>query len=93
LTSWAPSQPRNKAPTHLGPHLVFGLGPPLFSPNDCDPALFVHTYPCGWTLLILYVDDMIITSNDSEYIAFVKARLHEQFPMTDSWSSLLVFWD
>jgi hypothetical protein len=29
LISWAPSQSRNKAPNHLGPHLVFGLGPPL----------------------------------------------------------------
>jgi hypothetical protein len=26
---------------------------------------------------------MIITGDDSEYIAFVKARLHEQFLMTD----------
>ena len=54
-----------------------------FSPSDHDPALFVHISPRGWTLLLLYVDDMIITGDDSEYIAFVKARLREQFLMSD----------
>jgi hypothetical protein len=54
-----------------------------FSPSAHDPALFVHTSPRGRTLLLLYVDDMIITGDDSEYIAFVKAHLREQFLMTD----------
>ena len=54
-----------------------------FSPSDHDPALFVHTSPRGRTLLLLYVDDMIITGDDSDYIAFVKARLRDQFLMTD----------
>ncbi|KAK1664393.1 hypothetical protein QYE76_052552 [Lolium multiflorum] len=43
-----------------------------FSPSLHDPALFVHTSPRGRTLLLLYVDDMIITGDDPEYIAFVK---------------------
>ena len=30
-------------------------------------------------MLLLYVDDMIITGDDSQYIAFVKERLSEQF--------------
>jgi hypothetical protein len=34
-------------------------------------------------LLLLYVDDMIITSDDPEYIAFVKSRLSDQFLMSD----------
>jgi hypothetical protein len=54
-----------------------------FSRSAHDPALFVHTSPHGSTLLLLYVDDMIITGDDSEYIAFVKARLREYFLMTD----------
>ena len=54
-----------------------------FSPSDHDPALFVHLSASGRTLLLLYVDDMIITSDDSEYIDFVKARLSEQFLMSD----------
>jgi len=46
-------------------------------------VLFVHTSSRGRTLLLLYVDDMIITGDDSQYIAFVKARLNEQFLMCD----------
>jgi hypothetical protein len=37
--------------------------------------------PRGRTLLLLYVDDMIITGDDPEYIAFVKAHLSDQFLM------------
>ncbi|EMS67217.1 Retrovirus-related Pol polyprotein from transposon TNT 1-94 [Triticum urartu] len=54
-----------------------------FSASDHDPALFVHISTRGRTLLLLYVDDMIITGDDPEYIAFVKARLSEQFLMSD----------
>jgi hypothetical protein len=39
--------------------------------------------PRGRTLLLLYVDDMIITRDDPEYIAFVKACLSDQFLMSD----------
>jgi len=46
-----------------------------FSASTHDPALFVHTSSHDRTLLLLYVDDMIMTGDDSEYIAFVKARL------------------
>jgi hypothetical protein len=46
-----------------------------FSASAHDPALFVHTSPRGRTILLLYVDDMIITGDDVEFIAFVKARL------------------
>jgi hypothetical protein len=54
-----------------------------FSASAHDPALFVHVSPRGRTLLLLYVDDMIITGDDPEYIAFVKARLSDQFLMSD----------
>jgi hypothetical protein len=39
--------------------------------------------PRGRTLLILYVDDMIITGDDPKYIAFVKAHLSDQFLIFD----------
>jgi hypothetical protein len=48
-----------------------------------DPALFVHVLPLCRTLLLLYVDDMIITSDDPEYITFVKTHLSDQFLMYD----------
>jgi hypothetical protein len=54
-----------------------------FSPSDHDPALFIHTSESGRTLLLLYVDDMLITGDDQKYIAFVKRKLSEQFKMSD----------
>ncbi|WVZ73920.1 hypothetical protein U9M48_022171 [Paspalum notatum var. saurae] len=54
-----------------------------FSVSAHDPALFVHTSSRGRTLLLLYVDDMIIIGDDPQFIAFVKARLSEQFLMSD----------
>jgi hypothetical protein len=54
-----------------------------FSPSAHDPALFVYTSSQCRTLLLLYVDDMIITGDNPEHIAFVKARLREQFLMSD----------
>jgi hypothetical protein len=54
-----------------------------FSVSAHDPTFFVHVSPRGWTLLLLYVDDMIITGDDPEYIAFVTARLSDQFLMFD----------
>jgi hypothetical protein len=48
-----------------------------------DLALFVHVSPRGWTLLILYVDDIIITDDDPKYVVFVKTRLSDQFLMSD----------
>jgi hypothetical protein len=44
-----------------------------------DLALFVHVSPHGRILLLLYMNDMIITSDDPEYIAFRKAHLSDQF--------------
>ncbi len=53
-----------------------------FKASDHDPALFVHT-SCGRTLLLLYVDDVIITGDDSRFINLVKKRLSDQFLMSD----------
>jgi hypothetical protein len=54
-----------------------------FSASAHDSALFIHMSPRGRTLLLLYVDDMIITGDDPEYIAFIKARLSDQFLISD----------
>jgi hypothetical protein len=45
-----------------------------FSVNTHDPALFIHVSPRGRTLF-LYVDDMIITGDDPEYIILTIALL------------------
>ncbi|KAK1686771.1 hypothetical protein QYE76_047619 [Lolium multiflorum] len=57
--------------------------PDAHAQNGVAKPLFVHTSPRERTLLLLYVDDMIITGDDPEYIAFVKAHLRDQFLMTD----------
>ena len=46
-----------------------------FSSSEHDPALFTHTSDHGRTLLLLYVDDMLITGDDEKYIAFVKEKV------------------
>jgi hypothetical protein len=54
-----------------------------FFTSTHDPALFVHVSPRGRTLLLIYMDDMIIPGDDPEYIAFVNAHLSDQFLMSD----------
>ena len=54
-----------------------------FSPSPHDSTLFIHTSSRGHTLLLLYVDDMLITGDDVEHISLVKRHLSQQFQMTD----------
>jgi hypothetical protein len=49
-----------------------------FSPSGYDPALFIHLSPQGRTLLLLYVDDMLITGDDMDHISHVKEQLSKQ---------------
>jgi len=46
-----------------------------FSASAHDPALFTHLSPRGRTLLLLYVDDILITGDDVEHISHVKKQL------------------
>ncbi|XP_066367989.1 uncharacterized mitochondrial protein AtMg00810-like [Miscanthus floridulus] len=54
-----------------------------FSASAHDPALFIHLSPRGRTLLLLYVDDILITGDDVEHISHVKKQLGVQFQMSD----------
>jgi hypothetical protein len=53
-------------------HFTFVVTVAGFSPSAHDPALFVHISSRGRTLLLLYVDDMIIIGDNSEYIALLR---------------------
>ena len=37
----------------------------------------------GWTVFLLYLDDMILTGDDPAHIAFVKQKLYETFLIMD----------
>jgi hypothetical protein len=54
-----------------------------FSSSENDPALFVHVSSKGRTLLLLYVDDMLITGDNSDHISHVKKHLSKEFQMSD----------
>jgi hypothetical protein len=72
-----------QAPRAWFQHFASVITAASFSVGAYDLALFVHVSPRGRTLLLLYVDDMIIIGDDPEYIAFVKARLSDRFLMSD----------
>ena len=54
-----------------------------FTSSSYDSGLFIRKTPTGVTLLLLYVDDMIITGNDSNGIIDLKQFLSHQFEMKD----------
>ena len=59
---------------------IFRLG---YTANPYDSALFLRCTDKGTILLLLYVDDMIITGNDFSGIQELKDFLSQQFKMKD----------
>ncbi|KAL0544484.1 hypothetical protein IC582_019600 [Cucumis melo] len=54
-----------------------------FSSSPHDTALFTRHTPQGIVLLLLYVDDIIITGNDSQDISDLQHYLSQYFEMKD----------
>ena len=54
-----------------------------FTSSPHDIALFVRRSSAGITLILLYVDDMIITGNDSAGIRSLQHFLSQYFEMKD----------
>jgi hypothetical protein len=51
--------------------------------SNADPSLFVRSRPSSFTALLVYVDDIILTGNDSSEIHQVKQSLDTQFHIKD----------
>jgi hypothetical protein len=54
-----------------------------FTPSSYDSALFIHHTSTGITLILLYVDDMIITGDDTASIRDLQKFLSQHFEMKD----------
>ncbi|XP_057996557.1 uncharacterized mitochondrial protein AtMg00810-like [Hevea brasiliensis] len=54
-----------------------------FSSSSFDSAIFIRKTYKGYTLLLLYVDDMIITGDDLQGVKEVQNFLYTQFEMKD----------
>ncbi|CAL1384122.1 unnamed protein product [Linum trigynum] len=59
---------------------ITGLG---FQQSLNDPSLFTRQTAAGIVVLLLYVDDMVITGSDPAGISSLKAGLHEAFNLKD----------
>ena len=54
-----------------------------FIRSECDSNLYFTHRNGKTTILLLYIDDLIITGNDTKNIKNLKSKLHEDFEMTD----------
>ena len=54
-----------------------------FKRSNADSSLFVHLGPKETLVVLIYVDDLIISGNNSEAISRLKATLQHHFPITD----------
>ncbi|CAK9173578.1 unnamed protein product [Ilex paraguariensis] len=60
--------------------VIYDLG---FCASDHDSALFLRSTSSGFILLLLYVDDMIITGDDNVGVQLLKIQLQDYFEMKD----------
>jgi len=58
--------------------LLFG-----FKQSNADYTLFTQHNGASFTMVLIYVDDMIIAGNCDEQIVHLKSYLHTQFHIKD----------
>ena len=48
-----------------------------------DPNVYIQKYDGHFLIIVLYVDDLLITGSTSTSISFIKTALHDAFEMSD----------
>lgn len=54
-----------------------------FHNSHCDSSLFVHKTPHSITILVVYVDDILLTDSDSSHIHTLVAQMYLAFSMKE----------
>lgn len=54
-----------------------------FTQSQYDPSLFLQRTSKGIVVLLVYVDDIVVTGSDQEVISTIKQLLHSTFRMKD----------
>ena len=54
-----------------------------FQQSKADYSLFIRSSGKSFTAVVIYVDDMVITGNDSSAIGSLKRFLHDRFQIKD----------
>lgn len=54
-----------------------------FIASKVDPFLFIRKINQSITYVLVYVDDILITSNDSNFISLLKFQLNQEFALKD----------
>ena len=52
-----------------------------FQASKCDPSLFIYKRQAHTIFLLVYVDDIILTSNSSSLIQQITTQLHSAFSL------------
>ena len=57
-----------------------------------DTSLFTLRHPHGLVIILLYVDDIVITGSSSALISTITKSMHQNFQLKRSWPSTLLSW-
>ena len=59
------------------------LGTLSFSSTKYDQSLFINIIPTHFTYILVYVDDILITGNNNQFVQHVITQLNNQFALKD----------
>ena len=51
--------------------------------SKADSSLFIHRHETNFTILLVYVDDIVLTGNSSSFISHLTKQLNEKFSLKD----------